>query len=85
MSTIPEILDVDLLAFEKGDKKTRDAVVDGVRRSLRTGFVYTKHDLSGEIIDSAYEMLERFFHLDRAIKERQVPPGKAWRQASPVG
>ena len=34
-----EILDVDLLAFERGDSSQRRAVVDGVRRSLETGFV----------------------------------------------
>ena len=40
------ILDVDLLAFEQGSDAQRRAVVDGVRRSLATGFVYTSHDLS---------------------------------------
>jgi hypothetical protein len=35
------ILDVDLLAFEQGSAATRQAVVDGVKRSLQTGFVYT--------------------------------------------
>ena len=34
-----EILDVDLLAFESGSADTRRAVVDGVARSLVTGFV----------------------------------------------
>ena len=34
------ILDVDLLAFERGSSDQRRAVVDGVRRSLETGFVY---------------------------------------------
>ena len=42
-----EILDVDLLAFESGDDAVRRAVVDGVMRSLETGFVYTTHDVSG--------------------------------------
>ena len=35
------ILDVDLLAFERGSAQSRAAVVDGVHRSLATGFVYT--------------------------------------------
>ena len=34
------ILDVDLLRFERGDNRARQAVVDGVRRSLASGFVY---------------------------------------------
>ncbi|MBA2495932.1 MAG: isopenicillin N synthase family oxygenase, partial [Acidimicrobiia bacterium] len=41
MSTSDAILDVDLLAFEQGDATARRAVVDGVRTSLATGFVYT--------------------------------------------
>ena len=40
-----EILDVDLIGFERGDPRRRRAVVDGVRRSLATGFVYVRHDL----------------------------------------
>ena len=43
-----EILDVDLLAFERGSADQRRAVVDGVRRSLATGFVITRHDLPEE-------------------------------------
>ena len=57
------ILDVDLLAFEQGSAEHRRAVVDGVRRSLATGFVYTTHDLSEDLLDTAYEMLARFFSL----------------------
>src|SRR6187402_1433837 len=38
--TESEILDVDLLAFEQGSGAQRRAVVDGVTRSLATGFVY---------------------------------------------
>jgi hypothetical protein len=34
-----DILDVDLLSFEQGSSKQRKAVVDGVMRSLATGFV----------------------------------------------
>ena len=51
------ILDVDLLAFEQGDETARRAVVDGVRRSLQTGFVYTSHDLSEDLLDQAYGMI----------------------------
>ena len=38
MSGIDEILDVDLLAFETGAASSRRAVVDGVMRSLASGF-----------------------------------------------
>ena len=55
-----EILDVDLLAFERGDRAGRAAVVDGVMRSLRTGFVYVAHDLPADLLDRAYECLEAF-------------------------
>jgi hypothetical protein len=48
------ILDVDLIAFEHGDRAARRAVVDGVMRSLRTGFVYTSHDVPAEVLDAAY-------------------------------
>ena len=56
-----EILEVDMLAFERGDRNQRKAVVDGVRRSLETGFVLTRHDLSEELLDTAYAMLRQFF------------------------
>lgn len=69
------ILDVDLLAFERGDAATRRAVVDGVRRSLATGFVYTSHDLSEDLLDAAYGMLEEFFSLPSEVKQRSVAPG----------
>ena len=70
-----QILDVDLLAFEKGDAATRRAVVDGVSRSLTTGFVYTSSDLSEDLLDTAYGMLREFFSMDAATKERFVAPG----------
>jgi isopenicillin N synthase-like dioxygenase len=70
-----EILEVDLLRFEHGDAAARSAVVDGVRRSLATGFVYTSHDVPEEVIDEAYDMLARFFSLDPATKSRFVAPG----------
>ena len=70
-----QILDVDLLAFETGDRAARQAVVDGVMRSLATGFVYTSHDIDPEVIDEAYAMLATFFSLDQETKRRWVAPG----------
>lgn len=70
-----EILEVDLLAFEQGDATQRRAVVDGVRRSLETGFVYTSHDLPEEVIDEAYDKLAEFFSMDQETKQRFVAPG----------
>ena len=49
-----EILDVDLLSFERGDQTSRKAVVDGVRTSLQTGFVYARHDLSETMLDEVF-------------------------------
>ena len=69
------ILDVDLLAFERGDAATRAAVVDGVRRSLATGFVYTSSDLPTDLLDQTYELLQRFFALDASAKARFQVPG----------
>ena len=69
-----DILDVDLLAFERGTRAQRDAVVDGVRRSLATGFVYTRHDLSADLLDSAYGMLAEFFTMPHEIKQRFISP-----------
>src|ERR1041384_8351845 len=68
------ILDVDLLAFEQGDAAQRAAVVDGVRRSLATGFVYTSHDLSEDLLDSAYGMLAEFFSMPQEVKQRFIAP-----------
>jgi isopenicillin N synthase-like dioxygenase len=68
------ILDVDLLAFEQGSAEHRRAVVDGVRRSLATGFVYTTHDLSEDLLDTAYEMLARFFSLPTETKAAWAAP-----------
>jgi isopenicillin N synthase-like dioxygenase len=70
----PAILDVDLLAFERGDGAARAAVVDGVRRSLATGFVYTSSDLPPDLLDTAYGLLQRFFALDPASKARFSAP-----------
>ena len=69
------ILDVDLLAFETGGADQRRAVIDGVRRSLATGFVYTSHDLPEDVLDTAYGMLEEFFALPAETKQKWVAPG----------
>ena len=69
------ILDVDLLAFERGDATQRRAVVDGVMRSLATGFVFTSSDLPEEVLDEAYDHLRRFFALPQEEKQRFVAPG----------
>ncbi len=69
------ILDVDLLAFERGDGGQRRAVVDGVRRSLETGFVYTSHELPVALLDEAYGMLAAFFSLPAEEKAAFVAPG----------
>ena len=70
-----EILDVDLLAFENGTADKRRAVIDGVSRSLATGFVYTSHDLSQDLLDTAYGMLKQFFELPAAEKAKAHAPG----------
>ncbi len=73
--TDDQILDVDLLAFERGDATQRRAVVDGVMRSLATGFVYTATDLSETMLDDAYGMLRAFFELDQDRKDTWIAPG----------
>ncbi len=70
-----DILDVDLLAFERGTAEQRRAVVDGVRTSLATGFVYTSHDLSSVLLDDAYGMLKEFFSLPAEEKVKASVPG----------
>jgi len=72
---VDRILDVDLLAFERGSKSERKAVVDGVTRSLATGFVYTAHDLSASLVDDAYSMLNAFFDLDSETKDQYHAAG----------
>ncbi len=69
-----EILEVDLLRFEKGTAAQRKAVVDGVRRSLVTGFVFTKHDLGEDMLDTAYGMLREFFEKSQAVKQSFTVP-----------
>jgi isopenicillin N synthase-like dioxygenase len=70
-----EILDVDLLAFESSTGERRRAVVDGVARSLETGFVLTRHDLSEDLLDTAYGMLREFFSLPAETKQQFTAPG----------
>jgi isopenicillin N synthase-like dioxygenase len=70
-----QILDVDLLAFETGDGGARRAVVDGVMRSLASGFVYTSQDVSDGLLDDAYGKLAAFFALPADVKSRSVAPG----------
>ncbi len=70
-----QILDVDLLAFERTTGTHRRAVVDGVMRSLATGFVYTSHDLSEDLLDTTYGMLRTFFELSSEAKQQFVAPG----------
>ena len=70
-----QILDVDLLAFESGTESERAAVIDGVTRSLQTGFVYTKHDVSESFLDDAYDMLAAFFALSTEAKQRSIAEG----------
>jgi isopenicillin N synthase-like dioxygenase len=75
MRMADEILEVDLLAFERGDGAARRAVVDGLMRSLGTGFVYVQHDVSSDLIDTAYDLLERFFTLPAETKSQFVAEG----------
>src|SRR5665811_2226743 len=70
-----ELLDVDLLSFENSVGASRRAVVDGVDRSLATGFVYTRHDVSEDLIDTAYGMLATFFQLEQDAKQEFRVPG----------
>jgi len=72
--SVAGILDVDLLAFESGSADARRAVVDGVLRSLGTGFVYTSHDVPPGLLDEAYGMLAAFFALPAEVKSRWVRP-----------
>jgi isopenicillin N synthase-like dioxygenase len=70
-----EILEVDLLTFETSTGAARRAVVDGVTRSLATGFVYTSHDVSTDLLDTAYGMLAEFFGAEQEVKESFNVPG----------
>lgn len=70
-----EIGEVDLLAFEGGSPGARRAVVDSLLRSLATGFAYVAHDVSEDLVDTAYGMLEQFFSLPVEDKVSFVAPG----------
>ena len=70
-----EVLDVDMLAFENGGKEARNAVVEGVMRSLQTGFVYTSHDMSQHFLDEVYGMLGEFFSKSAGAKADAVADG----------
>jgi isopenicillin N synthase-like dioxygenase len=69
-----ELLDVDLLGFETGDATRRRAIVDGVMRSLATGFVYVEHDLDETEIDTCYALLDAFFAAAPEVKARSAAP-----------
>lgn len=69
------ILEVDVVEFERGDDAARRAIVDGMRRSLETGFVYARHDLPTDVIDDAYEKLATFFALAGGVKDRYTVVG----------
>jgi isopenicillin N synthase-like dioxygenase len=69
------ILDVDLLAFERGDAARKRAIVDGVMRSLATGLVDSSHDLSENMLDTTYGMLQEFFNKTTEEKRRFVAAG----------
>ena len=80
-----EILEVDLLAFEPGDAAARRAVVDGLMRSLATGFVYVAHDVSEDLIDEAYAMLERVLLAPgRDARRSSWRPAPTARPATPA-
>ncbi len=70
-----QILDVDLLDFEQGSDAQRAAVIDGVMNSLSTGFVYTSHDISEDLLDTAYGMLAEFFNKPQDVKAQAIAPG----------
>lgn len=74
MVSSDRVLDVDLIAFESGSEQSRLAVVDGVRRSLTTGFVTTSHDLEAGLLDEAYGMLGLFFAASTADKSEFSRP-----------
>jgi isopenicillin N synthase-like dioxygenase len=70
-----EILEVDSLAFETSTGSARRAVVDGATRNVATGFVYAAHDVSEDLLDTAYRMLREFFELDTEMKQQFNVPG----------
>ncbi len=70
-----KVFDVDLLAFESGNDAKRRSIVDGVMKSLETGFVYSAHDISQDFLDDVYGKLEDFFALTHNQKESAVVDG----------
>lgn len=70
-----EILNVDLLQFETGTSAQRGAIVEATMRSLRSGFVFTEHDLSEDLLDTTYGMLEQFFTLSPEQKQTATVAG----------
>jgi isopenicillin N synthase-like dioxygenase len=75
-----EVLDVDLIGFETGDAARRRAVVDGVMRSLETGFVCVRHDLDEDELDACYAQLAAFFALPADEKRAlEVPDSRGQR------
>ncbi len=70
-----EVFDVDLLAFESGNDIQRRSIVDGVMKSLETGFVYSAHDISQNFLDDVYGKLEQFFALSQELKESAIADG----------
>ncbi|MEB3334756.1 MAG: 2-oxoglutarate and iron-dependent oxygenase domain-containing protein [Cyanobacteriota bacterium] len=63
-------MEIDLLAYERGGRATRQALLAGLLQSLETGFVISSHDLPHDLLDTAYGLLADFFHLPQATKER---------------
>jgi isopenicillin N synthase-like dioxygenase len=49
------------------------AVVDELMTSLRTGFVYVRHELATGLLDEAYDALAQFFALPAEVKAAQTP------------
>ncbi len=82
----PEILEVDLLRFERGGASQRRAVVEGVMTSLATGFVYVAHDLSESLLDEAHAGLREFFMLpDEEKRTLHVPSSRGQRGHTGIG
>ena len=67
-----QVFDVDLLAFERGNDTERKSIVNGVMRSLETGFVYSAHDISQNFLDDVYGKLEEFFAIDPDFSTTQT-------------
>ncbi len=70
-----EILDVALLDFEHGDEIQKKAIIDGVMRSLATGFVFVAHDFPESDLDDCYAQLQTFFALPQTTKDLSAAPG----------